>query len=106
VVDEASMAGNRRAMITLSSSQGDGSFIVVVKVPADDALVQNPSQSRPKIIKRTEFEQLPGRYRAPARFKQATPEGSTLYIAAFGALRMPNDRSRIGCLATAERFAP
>jgi hypothetical protein len=40
------------------------------------------------------------------RFKQVTPEGSTLYIAAFGALRMPNDRSRIGCLTTAERFAP
>jgi ATP-binding cassette, subfamily B, bacterial HlyB/CyaB len=34
----------------------DKSFIVVGKVTADDALVQNPSENRPQIVKRTEFE--------------------------------------------------
>ncbi len=34
----------------------DKSFIIVGKVTADDALVQNPSENRPQIIKRTEFE--------------------------------------------------
>ena len=32
------------------------SDIIVGKVTADDALVQNPSENRPQIIKRTEFE--------------------------------------------------
>jgi ATP-binding cassette, subfamily B, bacterial HlyB/CyaB len=34
----------------------DKSFIIVGKVTADDALVQNPSENRPQIIKRAEFE--------------------------------------------------
>jgi subfamily B ATP-binding cassette protein HlyB/CyaB len=34
----------------------DKTFIIVGKVTADDALVQNPSESRPQIIKRAEFE--------------------------------------------------
>ncbi|SHJ94746.1 ATP-binding cassette, subfamily B, HlyB/CyaB [Bradyrhizobium lablabi] len=34
----------------------DQNFIIVGKVTADDALVQNPSENRPQIIKRTEFE--------------------------------------------------
>lgn len=34
----------------------DNSFFIVGKVTADDALVQNPSENRPRIIKRAEFE--------------------------------------------------
>lgn len=34
----------------------DNSFIIVGKVTAEDALVQNPSEHRPRIIKRAEFE--------------------------------------------------
>jgi subfamily B ATP-binding cassette protein HlyB/CyaB len=34
----------------------DKSFIIVGKVTDDDALVQNPSENRPQIIKRAEFE--------------------------------------------------
>jgi subfamily B ATP-binding cassette protein HlyB/CyaB len=34
----------------------DKSFIIVGKVTEHDALVQNPSENRPQIIKRTEFE--------------------------------------------------
>src|ERR1700693_313564 len=34
----------------------DKSFIIVGKVTAEDALVQNPSDDRPRIIKRAEFE--------------------------------------------------
>jgi subfamily B ATP-binding cassette protein HlyB/CyaB len=34
----------------------DKGFIIVGKVTADDALVQNPSENRPQIIKRAEFE--------------------------------------------------
>jgi subfamily B ATP-binding cassette protein HlyB/CyaB len=34
----------------------DKSFIIVGKVTADDALVQNPAENRPQIIKRAEFE--------------------------------------------------
>jgi ATP-binding cassette, subfamily B, bacterial HlyB/CyaB len=34
----------------------DNSFFIVGKVTADDALVQNPSENRPHIIKRAEFE--------------------------------------------------
>jgi subfamily B ATP-binding cassette protein HlyB/CyaB len=34
----------------------DGSFVIVGKLSADDALVQAPSEGRPRIIKRAEFE--------------------------------------------------
>jgi subfamily B ATP-binding cassette protein HlyB/CyaB len=34
----------------------DKTFMIVGKVSADDALVQSPSENRPQIIKRTEFE--------------------------------------------------
>jgi subfamily B ATP-binding cassette protein HlyB/CyaB len=34
----------------------DKSFIIIGRVTADDALVQNPSENRPQIIKRAEFE--------------------------------------------------
>jgi subfamily B ATP-binding cassette protein HlyB/CyaB len=34
----------------------DQRFIIVGKVSADEALVQNPAENRPQIIKRTEFE--------------------------------------------------
>ena len=34
----------------------DKTFVIVGKVSADDALVQVPSENRPRIIKRTEFE--------------------------------------------------
>src|SRR5258708_23715373 len=46
----------------------DKNFIIVGKVTADDALVQNPSQNRPQIIKRAEFEyDLTGRVVLMAR---------------------------------------
>jgi ATP-binding cassette, subfamily B, bacterial HlyB/CyaB len=34
----------------------DGSFIIVGKISADDALVQSPSANRPQIVQRAEFE--------------------------------------------------
>jgi ATP-binding cassette, subfamily B, bacterial HlyB/CyaB len=34
----------------------DKTFVIIGKVTADDALVQNPLENRPQIIKRAEFE--------------------------------------------------
>src|ERR1700722_8735603 len=46
----------------------DKSFIIVGKVTDDDALVQNPSENRPQIIKRAELEyDWPGRVVLMAR---------------------------------------